>query len=229
MTLRRPFVAAAGLAVSAALLSGCNGAHPGVAVQVGDDYVSLSKIDSESVKYCEAYADQISQSGTSIPLGYVRQVVASGLADRLLGEQLAHQYDVQPSKEYSAFLSQVDLQFKAASDDVKHTVIDVDGGTPYLQTVQLSIGKKLLDEEGKSSTDQNVLLARGKAATDEYLKSNRVEADPVLGIDFKDGRASANGDHTAYGVSAAGKVPLDNSTTPDVGYTSSLTGSQRCG
>jgi hypothetical protein len=227
VTLRH-LVAAAGLATSAALLSGCTGAHPGVAVQVGDDTVSLSKLDSTSLKYCAAYRDQIKKSGTSLPMGYARQVVVSGLADRLLGEQLASKYAVKPSQEYSQFLAQVNTQFKDAGDDAKQAVIDVEGGAPYLQTVQISIGTKLLAAEGKPSTDQQAELTRGQQATAEYLKSTKVQADPVLGLSFKDGKATANGDSTAYGVSAAGKVPLDNSATPDAGYTSALTGSQRC-
>lgn len=228
MTLRH-LVAAAGLAVSAALLSGCTGAHPGVAVQVGSDSVPLSKIDSRSLSYCEAYRDQIVKSGTSVPMGYVRQVVASGLADRLLGDQLAQEYAVPPSQEYAQFLSQVNSQFASASDAVKQTVIDVDGGSAYLQAVQVSVGTKLLDQGGKASTDQKAELARGQQAAAEYLKSNHVQSDPVLGVVFKDGKASASGDTTAYGVSAAGHVPLDFSTKPDAGYTSSLTGTQRCG
>ena len=73
-------VTVAGLAVLGLLLSGCGGAlgiHPGSAVVVGTDSVSMDKIDTDSGLICQAFLPQLQQGGQKVPMRYVRQVVAT--------------------------------------------------------------------------------------------------------------------------------------------------------
>ena len=136
-----------GLALTALVLSGCGastGLHPGSAVVVGDESLSMSKIDDTTQRYCEAYTPQITQSSQRVPMRFLRQFVAASLSQRLLGEQLAAQYDVQPTSQYAQQVTKVSQPFAAAAPELRDAVVDVEAGNPYLQTVQVAVGEKLL-------------------------------------------------------------------------------------
>ena len=67
---RRP-VGVVGLALAGLALTGCGpslGIHPGSAVVVGDESLSMSKIDDTTQRYCEAYTPQITQSSQRVPM-----------------------------------------------------------------------------------------------------------------------------------------------------------------
>src|SRR4051812_6494443 len=88
-----------GLALAGLVLAGCGastGIHPGAAALVGDETLSMSKVNTTTTRYCQAYQPQISQQNQRLPMSFLRQFVAASLSQRLLGEQLAAEYDVQP-------------------------------------------------------------------------------------------------------------------------------------
>src|SRR5262245_16627758 len=100
---RRP-AGVVGLALAGLFLTGCGpslGIHPGSAVVVGERTKSMGSIDSTSRLYCQAFIPTIQQSSQgSVPMGLIRQFVAASLAQRMIGEGLAEQYDVKPAKGY---------------------------------------------------------------------------------------------------------------------------------
>src|SRR4249919_2366618 len=144
-------VGLAGLAAAGLVLSGCGastGIHPGSAAVIGDESITMSKIDTTTTRYCQAYEPQISQQSQRVPMRYLRQFVAANLSQRLLGEQLAAAYDVQPTAAYTQQVDKVEQQFASSSSTLRDAVVDVEAGGAYLSTVQEAVGQKLLAESG---------------------------------------------------------------------------------
>lgn len=224
-----------GLALGAFALTGCGpaiGINPGAASVVGDRSLSMNKIDSTTTLYCEAYGPTIAQQAPDgIPMRFFRQVVAANLTERLLGEQLAAQYDVQPSSQYAAAVANIRQQFSSASPDALDAGIAVDGGDPYLKTVQVSVGQKLLEDSGQTNPSLKASFARGKVATQEWLQDHDVRIDPSLGVDFDKtkGAPTFAPDQTSYPLSPlASQGTAGPTAAPDPSYTSALPASQVC-
>lgn len=221
-----------GLALAAVALTGCGpslGINPGAAAVVGDRSVSMSRIDSTTDLYCEALGPLIEQKAPSgLPLSLIRQQVAANLTERLLGEQLAAQYDVQPSSEYAAAVANIRQQFGSASKDAVDAGIEVAGGDPYLKTVQLAIGRKLLTESGQTNPSDKAAFARGQVATQDWLKDRDIKVDPSLGVTFSGATPTFKRDQTSFPVSALASQGNADPSNPDPAYTSALPPSQVC-
>jgi hypothetical protein len=225
-------VAAAGLALVGLVLSGCGslGIHPGSAAVVGDESLSMSKIDDTAALYCTAYLPQIQQSSTAvIPMRLLRQYVAASLSQRLLGEQLASQYDVQPGSQYTTRIGQIEQQFATAAPDEKNAVIDVEGGDPYLQTIQVAIGQKLLADSGQPPGTLKAALQRGQVATQDWLRTHSISIDPVFGVAVDGGQFKPVSDQTSYPLSALSSQGDSGSSQPDAAYVGALPSAQVCG
>jgi peptidyl-prolyl cis-trans isomerase SurA len=223
-----------GLALGALALTGCGpsiGINPGAAAVVGDRSLSMHKIDDTTSQYCKAYGQIISQQAPDgIPLRFFRQVVTANLSERLLGQQLADQYDVQPSPEYQQAVNNLRQQFSSASDAAGDAEVEVDAGDAFLKTVQVSVGKQLLEKSGQSNPSLKAALARGQVATEDWLKDNTIDVDPSLGVTFdKTGKPSFNRDSTSYPLSPlASQGMSDPTAAPDPAYVASLPSSQVC-
>jgi len=221
-----------GLALTGLVLSGCGaptGLHPGSAVVVGDESLSMSKIDDTTQRYCEAYTPQITQSSQRVPMRFLRQFVAASLSQRLLGEQLAAQYDVQPTSQYAQQVTKVSQPFAASAPELRDAVVDVEAGNPYLQTVQVAIGEKLLTEAGQSAPSTKAALQRGQVATEDWLKTHSISVDPVFGVAVDGGQFKASPDSTSYPLSTLASQGAASSGQPDPAYTSALPASAVCG
>jgi hypothetical protein len=230
---RRP-VGVVGLALAGLALTGCGpslGIHPGSAVVVGDRSLSMSHIDSTSSLYCNAFIPTIQQQaqGSSVPMSLIRQFVAASLAERLIGEQLADQYDVEPAKGYAQNQAQVQQQFASAPQDQLDAVLDVQGGDPFLQNVQISVGQQLTGNSGEAAADLKAAQQRGQVATQDWLKDNSADVDPALGVVFVDGQVKLQRDQTSYPVSSLAVSGSKSGGQPDASYTAALTPSQLCG
>lgn len=226
-------VTVAGLAVLGVLLSGCGGGlgiHPGSAVVVGTDSVSMDKIDSDSGLICQAFLPQLQQGGQKVPMRYVRQVVATNLAQRALGQQLADEYSVQPTADYAHQVTQLTQQFTSASPEVLKAVVDVEGGAPYLQNVQVAVGHKLLADSGSPTTKVKVAYQRGQVATQDWLRSHTATIDPVFGAAVDGGAFTQGYDQTSYPLSTLAAAGFrSTSQSADPAYTAGLPPSQICG
>jgi hypothetical protein len=229
---RRP-VGVVGLALAGLALTGCGpslGIHPGSAVVVDDRTLSMSHIDSTSSLYCKAYIPTIQQQASGgVPMRFIRQFVAASLAERLIGEQLAAKYDVEPAKGYAQSQAQVRQQFASAPQDQLDAVLDVEGGDPFLQNVQVAVGQQLTGNSGEATADLKAAQQRGQVATQEWLNDHPVEVDPVFGVGVQDGQVKLVRDETSYPVSALAVSGAKSGGQPDASYTASLTPSQICG
>ena len=236
LTRQRParrLVGVVGLALAGLALTGCGpslGIHPGSAVVVDDRTLSMSHIDSTSSLYCKAFIPQIQQQASGgVPMRLIRQFVAASLTERLIGEQLAAQYDVEPAKGYALSQAQVRQQFASAPQDQLDAVLDVDGGDPFLQNVQVAVGQQLTGNSGEATADLKAAQQRGQVATQEWLNDHPVEVDPVFDVGVQDGQVKVVSDETSYPVSALAVAGAKSGGQPDAGYTASLTPSQICG
>jgi hypothetical protein len=221
-----------GLALTGLVLSGCGastGLHPGSAAVVGDESLSMSKIDDTTERYCEAYTPQITQANQRVPMRLLRQFVAASLSQRLLGEQLAAQYDVQPTSQYAQQVTKVSQPFAAAAPELRDAVVDVEAGNPYLQTVQVAIGEKLLTEAGQSAPSTKAALQRGQVATEDWLKTHSISVDPVFGLAVDGGQFKASPDSTSYPLSTLASQGAVTSGQPDPAYLAALPASAVCG
>jgi hypothetical protein len=231
--LRRP-IAAVGLAVAGLLLSGCGsslGVHPGTAAVVGSDSVSMGTIDSTTLLYCKAYvasqkASSQQQSGPA-PMGLFRSYVAGGLAKRLLGQQLADHYAVQPASGYQSQVSQIQAALASAPADQRQAVVDVAASDAYLQNVQIAIGQQLTNSSGTTNAELKAALERGQVATQDWLGSHHISVDPVFSIAVDGGKFTRKVDQTSYALSAFAAQGAQS--TPDASYISALPAAQRCG
>ena len=234
---RRGSVVVAVTVLAGVLLSGCGssvGIHPGAAAVIGDQTVSMSTIDDTTTLYCRAYVTsaQQSQQGQSgpEPLGLFRSFVASSLAKRALGEELADQYSVQPASGYQAQISQIQQALASAPADQRQAVVDVAGSDAYLQNVQIAIGQLLTGSTGSTSADLKAALQRGEVATQDWLNDHDSFIDPVFGLKVDDGNFSRSQDQTSYAVSALarGGVAAFSSQGPPDSYTAALPAAQVC-
>jgi hypothetical protein len=227
-------VGLAGLAAAGLVLSGCGasmGIHPGSAAVIGDESISMSKIDTTTTRYCQAYEPQITQQSQRVPMRYLRQFVAANLSQRLLGQQLAQAYDVEPTAQYDQQVTKVEQQFASASSKLRKAVVDVEAGGAYLSTVQVAIGQKLLAESGNSNPTAKEALQRGQVATEDWLKDHSISIDPVFGIAADGGQFKAAPDQTSYPLSALASqgAAAAGASQPDPAYTAALSPSQVCG
>jgi hypothetical protein len=236
---RRATVVGATAAAVALLLSGCGsslGIHPGAAASVGDRTISMSKIDDDTALYCKAYVtsseqSQQNQSGP-IPLGLFRSYVASGLANRLLGQALADEYAVQPASGYQQQVSQIQQALASAPDDQRQAVVDVAGSDAYLQNVQVAIGQKLTGNTGSTNADLKAALQRGEVATQDWLNHHDTSIDPVFGVGVSNGKfTTVKRQQTSYPLSplaSSGAEAATSSQGPASSYTSALPPNQLC-
>lgn len=226
------------VAVAGLLLTGCGsslGIHPGAAATVGDQTVSMKTIDDTTKSFCAAYVKQSQQSqqaSGALPMGTFRSYVASSLSKRLLGGELADQYDVRPASGYQQQVGQYQQALASSPADERDAVVQVAAADAYLQNVQIAIGQLLTGNTGATNSDVKAQLQRGQVATQDWLNGHQVDIDPVFGIAVDGGKfTTGQHDQTSYAVSALAKGGVDADTSgqgPADSYTSALPPSQIC-
>lgn len=235
MNLTRQRVALAGIAAGTLLLTGCGsslGIHPGSAVQVGDESVSMKKIDTDSTLFCKVYLVQAKQQSQQqsgpIPMGSFRSYAAQALGQRALGNELANAYDVQPAAGYQQAVSQYQSALASASADERDAAIEVAGAAAYLENVEVAIGQKLTGSAGTTNAALKAALQRGEVAAQQWLGDHHSYVDPVFGLSVDDGKFSADRQQTSYPLSALASAGAQTTAAPGDDYTSQLTNPQLC-
>jgi hypothetical protein len=235
VNLRGQSVALLGLAAAGLLLSGCGsslGIHPGSAVVVGGDTVSMDKIDTTSTLFCQVYTAQqqtasSQQQSGPIPMGSFRSYAASSLAKRALGQQLADQYAVEPASAYQQTLTQYQQALASTPADQRDAAIAVAGADAYLQNVEVAVGQKLTGSSGQTTAELKAALQRGEVAASDWLNDHKAFVDPVFGLAVDGGKFSAQRDQTSYPLSAFASQGA--AAQPAQTYTQALPAAQVCG
>ena len=196
---RRP-VALVGLAAAGLVLSGCGsslGIHPGSAAVIGDETLSMSKIDDTStlvlhgvrraVPVLPAAAVRTPSDGL-VPQLRRRQPRPSGCS----AEQLADQYGVQPAPGYQQAVTQYEQALASSPADERDAAIEVAGADAYLQNVQVAVGQQLhRADSGQSNADLKAALERGRSPRRTGSNDHDAFIDPVFGISVDDGAFTA--------------------------------------
>jgi hypothetical protein len=238
-TRRRPASVVALVAAAGLLLTGCGsslGIHPGAAASVGGETVSMSTIDKTTKSFCTAYVKQAQssqqQQSGPLPMGTFRSYVASSLAQRALGRELAEQYSVDPAADYQRQVDQFQTALASSPAGERDAVVQVATAQAYLQNVQISIGQLLSGNTGTTNADIKAQLQRGEVATQDWLNDHDVSVDPVFGIDVDGGKFTpGHHDQTSYAVSALARGGVEAETGgqgPPSSYTSALPTAQIC-
>lgn len=215
------------LGAAVALLTGCAGATPGVAVQVGDESISVDQLDELTTDYCQAIEKQLTGGGQVVPLRFFRGGLAGVLTNRSIGEQLAAQYDVEAGPTYDKQVADLEQSAAALGEDVRDAVVTVETEQAYTQSIQAAVGKQLLEDEGAEDVKYSDTVARGKDAYVDWVADNGVSFDPKLGVGMVDGEVQPVDTSLSYPVGDT--AVAGSKQTPDPTYAQGLPDSQRCG
>jgi len=224
MTATRTWLAlgAAGLA-----LSGCGSATPGVAVQVGDEEISTSRVDEAASHMCTALGDQFEAEGTTVPMGFVRQGVVQLLTLRSQAEQIADEYDVEPGSTYGNDVTQREKTAAAMPEEVRDDYVELTSANALVQDVLDQVGRIELEERGVADPTLEQISQAGVDVFTVWPDANGVEIDPRYGLRNIDGVLSPVETDLSTAVSEQAKAGLN--TEPDAAYAQTLPLTHRCG
>ena len=217
----------AALGAAVALLTGCAGTTPGVAVEVGEESITVNELDEVTTNYCKAIEDQLTGNGQVIPLSLFRGAIAARLANRSVGEQLAAEYDVEAGRTYDKEVAALEQSAAALGDEVRDAVVLVETEQTYSQAIQAAVGRQLLDEEGAGDVRYSDTVARGQQAYQDWIAENGVTFDPKLGVDLVDGQAKPVDTSLSFPVGES--AVAGSKQNPDPEYAKGLPDPQRCG
>jgi peptidyl-prolyl cis-trans isomerase SurA len=214
------------------LLTGCGVAgtqfHPGVAAQVGDDTITTRHINEVSNDYCQAVeAVTEGQSGQANPPTAMRFLIhefATDLIIRSAAEQLAEEYDVEPTDQYQRDLAALEPQLTELSDDQRDAVLEIIGAQSYTDDVLTQIGGIELDDQGSDDASPEDQQAAGQEVLAQWIADNDVEVNPKYGIEL--GTAGQVDTDLSYPLGETAKAGLDPEAGAD--YVSSLPGHLVC-
>jgi hypothetical protein len=215
-------VAATGL-----LLSGCGGARPGVAVEVGDQEISTGRVDEAADHMCTALGDQFEAEGTTVPMGFVRQGVVQLMTLRAQAEQIAEEYDVEPGSTYGSAVAQQERTAAAMPEEVRDDYVELTSANALAQDVLEQVGRIKLEEQGVAEPTLEQVSQAGVDVFNVWPDANGVEIDPRYGLENIDGVLTPVDTNVSVAVSDAAKSGLNNE--PDLAYAKTLPLTHRCG
>lgn len=204
------------------LLTGCGavpGFNPGVAARVGDDTVSMDRVDDVTSAYCRAAEAQF-QEGQVLAQHYLRGQVAGALALRVAADQFAAEQGVTASEDYDRAVAQAEEQLSKLPEDQAQALVDVQGVPIYVQAVEKSVGEQQ-GETGDAATKA------GEKAFLAWLAEQDIDLDPRFGVSIDKGATAVADTSLSYGLGdTSTKADADQ---PDTEYAALLPDSQRCG
>jgi hypothetical protein len=215
-------VAAAGLA-----LTGCGSAHPGVAVEVGDEEIPVSRVDSAAANMCTALSEQFEAEGSTVPMGFVRQGVIQLLTLRSQAEQIAEEYGVEPGSTYGNDVAQRQKTAASMPEDVRADYVELTSANALAQDVLEQVGRMELEERGITEPTVEQVSQAGVDVFTVWPDANGVEIDPRYGLENVDGALTPVDTNLSVAVSDEAKAGM--STEPDAAYARTLPLTHRCG
>ncbi|HEY0948733.1 hypothetical protein [Nocardioides sp.] len=207
---------------SIVLLTGCGAVpafNPGVAARVGDETVSLAKVDDVSTSFCEYVEGQL-QEGQVLAQHYLRGQVVGALALRAAVDQFADEQGVSAAEDYDTAVTEARKQLGSLPDDQVQAVIDVQGVQLYMQAVEKSVG----EQQGATGDDAT---AAGQKLFRRWLADHDVDVDPRFGVSIDKGTTAPVDTSLSYSLGDTSK--LADADNPDPTYGAELPDSQRCG
>lgn len=208
------------------LLAGCGVAgtefHPGVAAQVGDETITTRHLDQVTSAYCTAIEKVTKGDPNSgnqqTPMRYLSHDFVGALVEKAAAEQLADDYDVQPTSSYKKDLAQLETQLTELDPDERDAVREVIGARAYSDDVLTQIGQVELEKQGKDDASADEQLAAGKDRLKQWVADHDVEVNPRYAAEF--GNDAQVDTDLSYPVDDQAKAGLAAEVDP--GYTSGL-------
>ena len=204
------------------LLSSCGALHPGAAAVVGDQTISMSKVDQVAGDYCHAITKQLQGDSQVVPLNFFRGGVAGSLALRSAAEQVAAEYGVQPEAVYDHKITDLQKATVNVPEEYKDAVIEVESTSAYVEGVQAAVGAAQDPKLGYIESQK-----AGQQIFNDWLSQHPVTFDPSLGVTLQKGNIARQDGSLSYAVGAAAKN--GDAANPDHQYAAALPSSHRCG
>ena len=215
---------------TAGLLSGCAGAQPGVAAQVGDETIQVSDVNRLSDGYCAAYERQLEGDGTVLPMEVVTSNVVQTLTMTAVARQLAEEHGVEPSTTYEQNLANLEQAGDALADDAGEAKVTIESGLAYVNDILEQVGRKTLAEDGVTDPTVEDATARGKELLSTWIAVNEPEIDPQYGLKLVELQPEYVDTAVSFPVSDSAKGgALAPGDEDQAAYARTLPDSQRCG
>ncbi|MEO5664659.1 MAG: hypothetical protein ABIR39_15400 [Nocardioides sp.] len=216
------------MGASALLLSGCAGsASPGVAVRVGDETISSSRISAATEHLCTALSPQFESEGQVVPIGAISQFVVRVLALGSQAEQIAEEHGITPSAAYERDVAERKRAAASMPEEAREDYVEVMSTQAYASDVLDQVGRAKLAEEGFDEPTLDQVTQAGSDVFAVWPDANGIEVDPRHGLELSDGQLLPSDTNLSVAISDEAKAGLV--AQPDAAYTNSLPSSQRCG
>jgi peptidyl-prolyl cis-trans isomerase SurA len=218
----------AGAALAAVLLSGCSAVpalEPGIAGRVGDDTITVSRVDQVAEHYCEAAEQQLSDDQV-IAGHFLRGQTAGALALRAAAEQFAAAQGVTADPSYDQAVENARQSLTSLTEDQQDAFIAVQGAGAYVGAVELAAGRKIVGQSGTGKAADDAAQAAGAKAFQKWLDDHDIELDPRFGISIASGKTEPIDTSLSYAVSDAATNGAADSA--DASYAAGLPDAQRC-
>jgi hypothetical protein len=216
------------LALSGLVLTGCgSSARPGVAVEVGNESISTSTVDSTSAHLCTALGDQFKSNGTVVPMGFIRQGVVQLLTLSSTAEQIADEYGVEPAQAYQREVAQREATAESFPEEVRADYVEVMSANALASDILNQVGRIELEDQGVADPTVEQITQAGTDVFSSWPDQNGVEIDPRYGVEMKDGTLTPVDTNLSVAVGEDAKAGL--ATEPDATYANTLPETHRCG
>ncbi len=221
--LKVSVLAAGGVAVLAA----CS-VHPGAAAVVGDQSISVDRVDAVAQALCSAN----SGGGTGQPLASrgARQGALSVLLESTLSQEFGQAEGLSPDQHMvSQAVAQNQSNINALPPDERPAFRQALQDYATGQLILIKAGHQFLAQQGKSTTDDNQALALGQRLRAHYVHRNvDVEVDPRFGT-WNAKTDSLQAGSGSLSVAVSSNATAAESSDPSGGWVASLPASQQCG
>lgn len=211
-------------AVAVLALTGCGAVQPGTAVRVDDETISLARVDEVAADFCAAIEPQLDGQAQTLPNSFLRGGIAGTLALRSAADQVAAEYGVEAdSEQYRAALAELQRSTATLPEDVRDSVVEVQGATAYLEAVQAAVGEQELDGRGAYEDFVNA----GAEVLTAWIAEHEVEFDPALSTTLENGAITSVDESVSFAVSDQAKAGL--AAEPNPAEARLLPATHRCG
>ncbi|MGZ4447475.1 MAG: hypothetical protein ACXVWZ_10500 [Nocardioides sp.] len=230
MTKSRQLGLAAASLLFVGTLSGCGVAgtdfHPGVAAHVGDDTISVDRVDSLVGLFCSAIESQ-QPVGTKYRGTDVRGGLVGLLTMKSAAEQIAADHGVGPGPEYSQTVAQLRDSVASLPKDEQAAVVEIQSASTYVRGVEQAVGTEALAASGNAKPTQDQALKAGNQVFATWFDQHQVQIDPQFGVTIKDGAPAA--DDTSLSLAVGADARAGAAPSADPSYVAGLPASHTCG
>lgn len=212
-------VALAALALAAAPLTACAGGpeiHPGDAAVVGDESITIERVDAMAADLCALQEPGLAQQGAVLPMALLRSVAAETLVSDALLPAFAEEAGIDLAAVRNGVREELETSLAEVPADIRD---EAEQQLAFEGARRAVLG--IAGREGASSAEQ--ATAQGAELFNTWRAEQDVEIDPRFGTVDLDRLAwdEGNGSLSVPADDAAGAL--------DQEAAAKLPASQRCG